>query len=84
MKRHEIHHITDLLALDEAEFARMLPDLCVWWKAAKSLQGIEGVEHKGFVWIDDGIVGIDHYQATDPKTGAVTTYSLSAKGADHA
>jgi len=84
VKQHEIHHITDLLTLDEAEFARMLPDLCVWWKTAKSLQDIEGVKNKGFIWVDDGIVGVDHYQATDPETGAVTTHSLRAKGADHA
>ena len=83
MKQHEIHHITDLLTLDEAEFARMLPDLCVWWKTAKSLQDIEGVKNKGFIWVDDGIVGVDRYQATDPQTGVVTTYSLQAKGAAH-
>lgn len=83
MKQYEIRHITDLLALDEAEFARMLPDLCAWWLTAKSLQDIEGVKNKGFIWVDDGIVGVDRYQATDPETGVVTTYSIQTKGADY-
>lgn len=79
MSRHDIKHITDLLKLDEAEFARMLPDLCVWWKVAKSLSGIEGAKNTGFVWIDDGHVGVDHLEATDPATNTVTTYSMRGK-----
>lgn len=74
--RHDIRHITDLLKLDEAEFARMLPDLCVWWKTTKAIQGIEGAENTGFVWIDDGHVGVDHYETTNPDTGQVTVHDL--------
>ena len=76
MGRHSIEHITDLLKLDEDEFARMLPDLCLWWRAAKSIEGIEGTKNTGFIWIDDGKAGIDHYEATDPETGEVVMHSL--------
>jgi len=76
VKQHEIGHITDLLALSEDEFARMLPDLCVWWRVAKSLQGIEGATNTGFVWIDDGKTGVDHCAFTDPTTGARTIVDL--------
>jgi hypothetical protein len=76
MKQHDIKHITDLLALDEDEFARLLPDLIVWWRAAKAIQDIDGAVNEGFVWVDDGEIGIDHYQATDPNTGKVTHHDL--------
>jgi len=79
MSRHDIKHITDLLKLDEEEFFRMLPDLCIWWRAAKSLTDIEGAKNTGFVWIDDGVVALDHLEMTDPATGEVTTYSLRGK-----
>jgi hypothetical protein len=76
MKQHDIKHITDLLALDEDEFVRLLPDLMVWWKAAKAIQDIDGAVNTGFVWIDDGKPGIDHYDAVDPATGNTKRISL--------
>lgn len=76
MSRHDIKHITDLLKLDEDEFFRMLPDLCLWWKAAKSLADIEGAKNTGFIWFDDGHVGFDRIEMTDPATNTVTTYSM--------
>lgn len=78
-KKHEIHHITDMLKLSEDEFHRVLPDLAVWWSMAKALSDIEGVTNTGFVWVDDGVVGVDHCKITDPDTGEVTIHPVKTE-----
>ena len=70
-KEHQINKITDTLDLSEDEFKRMLPDFVAWWQSAKAISARFDVKHTGFVWIDDGSVGIDNIKITDAETGEV-------------
>ena len=79
-KEHNIRHVTDMLELSEDEFHRMLPDLAVWWNMAKALSDIDGVTNTGFVWLDDGVVGVDHCKITNPETGEVAIHTVKNDG----
>jgi len=72
VKTHRINTVADMLTMSDAEFARMLPDLCEWRRLAMVATDAEpSIEHTGFIWVDDGNVEVTHVEFTDPATGAV-------------
>lgn len=78
-KEHNITSVTDMLALSAEEFGRMLPDLVVWWHAAKAIAEIDGATNTGFTWLDDGAIGVDCCEITDPATGQFTRHPIVAQ-----
>lgn len=53
---YEINGVLDVLALDEQQFERFLPDLVAWYFFGKKVQEAGGVVN-GLVWVDDGKAG---------------------------
>lgn len=70
---HKLDSVLDMLKLSPEQFARMLPDLVMWYEWCKSAEQIEGVTVTGFTWVDDGRPGEVHsVAATIVKDGEPT------------
>lgn len=76
MREIHIKTVADMLELSPDEFQRMLPDLALWYAFAKTLHGMPGVQHTGFIWSDDGRTEMTAARLTDPATGDVTEFKL--------
>lgn len=53
---YQINGVLDILALDEQQFERFLPDLVAWYLFGKSVQAAGG-KVIGLAWVDDGKTG---------------------------
>ena len=82
IKEHRFQKISDLLALSDTEFERMIPDLWMWHRLGTAMQ-----EHPKefdlldsvFIWVDDGKpTEIHSIELANRKTGEKITVKGSA------
>lgn len=81
-KEYKLSSINDLLHFDDAQFARLLPDLIAWRKVMREAMEI-GAEPQGMIWVDDEKPGQIHsVQLQIKETGEVLTYKGEAWSED--